>query len=275
VKSLFSAVLVLALSGFVCGPAGASERTAPVLAGAAQPVRVMELGDSITAGVVGSEADARGGYRAALATLLMVHDYRVTFVGSRTDYSTGMSMPEHEGWPGYVIRSYPSAPTGQLYGALTARALRTQRPDVVLLMVGTNDLLRLQQHKAGYTQAAIAYNMDLLLHQIFTIEPDVGVLVAGVVESPRLAQGTVEHYDLVTLPSLVSKYSREGYRISFVAAMEASVPRDRAHFPDGLHPYGDGGYALMANAWYAAINPWLARFETGPHAAKRVARSSS
>jgi hypothetical protein len=35
--------------------------------------------------------------------------------------------------------------------------------------------------------------------------------------------------------------------------MDAAVPRDRTHFPDGIHPSGPGGYRAMADVWMRAI----------------------
>lgn len=258
-KPIVWAVLSIALSLVVSRQAIASPSATSAPEPFSPAIRVMELGDSITAGVVrGAPSAAHGGYRQPLASLLQAHDYHIAFVGSRTDYSTGMAAPNHEGWPGYVIRSYASAPTGQIYGAVASKALRTYRPDVVLLMIGTNDLLRVEKHDAGYTQAGVAHNMDLLLRQIFTIEPNVRLLVAGVVNSPRLSPASVDRYDRVTLPALVAAYQRRGYRISLVGAMETAVPRDHAHFPDGIHPYGANGYGLVADTWFAAIQTAIA-----------------
>jgi hypothetical protein len=35
--------------------------------------------------------------------------------------------------------------------------------------------------------------------------------------------------------------------------MVTAVPRDAKHFPDGIHPSGDQGYAEIANVWLTAI----------------------
>ena len=224
------------------------------LAAEQPPLRIMELGDSITAGVVpGGEADARGGYRNSLAALMALHHDRVTFVGGRTGFSSGMSPPNHEGWPGFVIRSSPSAPAGQLYGALTAHAISKYEPDVILLMIGTNDLLRSEKRDPGYSLSEIAQNMRLLLLQIFAQKPSVRVIVAGIVSSPRISKRTVAAFDGRILPDIVAQLQKRGDRIGYVLQMQHAVPRDSAHFPDGLHPYGSGGYAMIANAWFDAF----------------------
>ena len=125
----------------------------PEVLAKADTIRVMALGDSITAGVGAHGSRVKdGGYRGALASLLQREGYHVNFVGSRTDYSDAIDERAHEGWPGYVLRSFPSDPgPGQLYGALVKSAIAKDDPDVILLMAGTNDLLRLEKHNAGYT----------------------------------------------------------------------------------------------------------------------------
>jgi lysophospholipase L1-like esterase len=229
-------------------------------------LRVMALGDSITAGVgaFGSHIDD-GGYRGALAKLLTKNGYRVKFVGSRSDYSAAIDDRAHEGWPGYVLRSFPSDPgPGQLYGGIVRTAIRRYDPDLILLMAGTNDLLRLEKRDGGYTLANITHSMDLLLGEIFKQKPNVRVIVAPVVSSPLVDVCTLAHFDgddvacgpsdTESLATLVRDYSRRGFPISLARGMAGAVPRDRDHFPDGIHPCGDGGYQAVASAWYQAIS---------------------
>jgi lysophospholipase L1-like esterase len=230
-------------------------------------IRVMALGDSITAGVgaYGSRIDD-GGYRGALAKLLAKNGYRVKFVGSRSDYSAAIDERAHEGWPGYVLRSFPSDPgPGQLYGSLVRKAIRRYDPDLILLMAGTNDLLRLERRADGYTLANIAHSMDLLLGEVFRQKRHVRVIVAPVVSSPLVDICTLAHFDggedaacgpseTENLATLVRDYAMRGYQISLARSMAGAVPRDHDHFPDGIHPCGAGGYAAVASAWYEAIS---------------------
>jgi lysophospholipase L1-like esterase len=225
----------------------------------------MALGDSITAGIGALGANVKdGGYRGPLALALNGAGYHATFVGSRTDYSSAIPDRAHEGWPGYVLRSFPSDPgPGQLDGPLVQKAMRESNPDVVLVMAGTNDLLRLEARATGYTLPNILTSMNLLLEQIVQAKPDVFVIVAPVVESPKIDVCAI--LDFAGLPgegcdsanagiqALVAAFDARGYRVSFAAEMATAVPRDAAHFPDGLHPYGAGGYAAMADVWLRSI----------------------
>jgi lysophospholipase L1-like esterase len=223
-----------------------------------QQLSIMVLGDSITAGVgaEGGPSDT-GGYRGPLQTLLQDGGYHVTFVGVRTDYAAKLTSPNHEGWPGYTIRSIAPGPPGQLLGTITERALSAYNPDLILLMAGTNDLLH------NYDENEIVHSMDLLLGQIFSLRPHVRVVLGGVVDSPRVPECEIARFDTgrsscseeiyPSLPSLAKSFAERGYAVVYAAGMDQAVPRDAEHFPDGIHPSGADGYAAVAGVWYKAI----------------------
>lgn len=215
-------------------------------------LRVMVIGDSITAGV--GDATQRGGYRGPLERLLSGAGYHVAFVGGRSDFARRLADPYHEGWPGYVIRTLAPGAPGELLGPVTRSALVRYRPDVVLLMAGTNDFLR-DRRLPDFGDATVLAGMSDLLAQIFATAPHVRVIVAGIVDSPAIPQRLVARYDrgAASLPALVQSFARRGFAIAYAPGMYAAVPRDRAHFPDGLHPFGEGGYAAIAQVWFRAI----------------------
>ncbi len=228
-------------------------------------LRIMALGDSITAGVGPHGAPQEdGGYRGELATLLASHGYHAVFVGSRADYSERIVERAHEGWPGYVLRSFPSDPgPGQLYGPLVQAALRRNAPDIVLLMAGTNDLLRSTQGDAGYTVPNILDSLSLVIEQIVTERPGALVLVAPVVRSPKIDACTLARFDGIatcdgpggaSLRTVVARFAERGANVALAAGMDDAVPADLEHFPDGIHPSGAGGYRAIAGVWFATID---------------------
>ncbi len=91
----------------------------------------MPLGDSLTAGGynIGKVWQIDGGYREHLWRYLQPKD--IEFVGSRTNGN--FASPFHEGYSGWKIHEV---------GAIAADAVVNYRPDIVLLMLGSNDLFR-------------------------------------------------------------------------------------------------------------------------------------
>ena len=117
--------------------------------GGTTPLRIMPLGDSLTLGL---DADTPfrelSGYRARLSVLLAEQypDLRFVFVGSQVHGGTGSAegaeLYRHEGHSGYTVTT-PEGTSLQigLY-ELCPFWLQKYQPDVVLLMIGTNDIGR-------------------------------------------------------------------------------------------------------------------------------------
>lgn len=126
--SLLACLLVLTGMAVVPAPAVAAVAWHP-----GRTYRIMPLGDSLTRGV----GDPYGrGYRMALAQYLRAAGVRTNFVGSQhrgEPVSAVIRDPDHEGHGGYTIGEL------QRYAASWVRAAR---PDVVLLMAGTNDMIQ-------------------------------------------------------------------------------------------------------------------------------------
>ena len=227
-------------------------------------MRVLPLGDSITAGVLAGGRPGNGGYRALLERLLAQAPHKAVLVGSRDDMSPAMSDPWHDGWPGYVIRNTSPGAPGELYGGLAKRVVEQTHPDIVLLMVGTNDFLRYEATHGKYSVDEMVHSMDLLLHDIYSAAPKTHVIVGAIVDSPRVDACYVERFDTgrsgcdagvhPSLAGLVAQYSGRGYAISYASGFLRAVPRDWEHFPDGIHPVdGPQGYDAIARIWFDSI----------------------
>jgi VCBS repeat-containing protein len=107
-------------------------------------LRVMPVGDSITAGVYTGDTPIsadRVGYRLQLYNLLTALSggkYGIQFVGSQSDGANLFTETHHEGRPGWCA----TAPC-ILYGAVDQNIygwLQNNPADIVLLHIGTNDL---------------------------------------------------------------------------------------------------------------------------------------
>jgi lysophospholipase L1-like esterase len=229
-----------------------------------QPLRILPLGDSITAGIVAGGHPGNGGYRALLEQLLASAPRKAVLVGSRDDMSPLMTQPWHDGFPGYVIRNTSPGAPGALYGGLAKKVVAQTHPDIVLLMLGTNDFLRYQATHGRYSVDEMVHSMDLLLHDIYAAAPKTHVIVGAIVDSPKVNGCYVQRFDTgrstcekgthPSLANLVIRYSARGYAISYAGGLLHAIPRDYLHFPDGIHPIeGAGGYDAIARVWFSSI----------------------
>jgi len=121
---------------------------------------IMPLGDSITLGV-------NGGYRNNLYTGLQQNNCGVDFVGTQFDVNTRVADKDHEGHPGFAI--------GDIASSVNAWIASTQ-PNVVLLMIGTNDT-------AWWTNedgAEIGARHNALIDQLRAARPNAWIFVASI-----------------------------------------------------------------------------------------------
>ena len=191
-------------------------------------LRLMPLGDSITAGYLSSTGD---GYRGPLFTTLSGQVGTLNFVGSQFDGT--MADPNNEGHFGDEINAIAGLATGEL---------NTYRPNIITLHIGSNDL------NNNYDVSTAPTRLAALIDQIVAAEPDATVLVAQLIPN---ANATVEAR-IVTynaaIPAIVQARASKGEHV-FVVSMSSLTTAD---LHDGLHP-NDTGYQKMANAWDAAI----------------------
>ncbi|WP_329580844.1 SGNH/GDSL hydrolase family protein [Kitasatospora sp. NBC_01250] len=226
--------IIALLSATLCAGLGlASSVPAQAVPGhrdAAPPLlRVMPLGDSITVGV-GSQSQA--GYRLPLWQLVTGQSrYTVQFVGSQRDGS--FPSPQHEGHSGWMIDDIRSHVDGWL---------AAQRPDVVLLHIGINDLDR------GADKDHAPDRLQALVEQIFADRPGVTVILQGLLPTTDGLQTQVRRFNRQAR-TLQSTERELGNRLSWVTP--PALTQDE--WNDRLHP-NDRGYARMAVAFFGALD---------------------
>jgi lysophospholipase L1-like esterase len=222
-------------------PARPAAPALPALADATPPiVRVMPLGDTITAGV-GSSTDA--GYRLPLwQRAAAQHRYTLHLVGSQR--SGDFAEPWHEGHSGWKVDDIAQQVDGWL---------ATQHPDVVLLQIGINDLDR------GPDKPHAADRLAALVDRIFTDRPTVHLLLQGVLPTTAGLEDLARAYDRQAA-GLVRTEQQRGRDLRYVVPPELTP----AEFHDRLHP-DDAGYVLLADAFYQAINADLAQHPLSRH----------
>ncbi len=111
-------------------------------------LHIMPLGDSITAGYTGTDVDAPGGYRNNLYAGLTKAGLQVEFDGTLTQNPSPLLLAakqtRNEGASGFLIKGIPLASyPGGFYPGLYENVdtwFKEYHPDIVLLMIGTNDI---------------------------------------------------------------------------------------------------------------------------------------
>ncbi|MFF2195023.1 FG-GAP-like repeat-containing protein [Streptomyces sp. NPDC058157] len=236
-----AALMSLAALGGATGAASAA--TPP----ASPAIKVMPLGDSITAGA-GSSTGA--GYRLPLWNATTAQSrYSIDYVGSGS--SGAVADPDHEGHNGYMVDQIRSGIDGWVNAA---------NPDVVLLHLGINDLDR------GADKEHAADRLSALVDRVFADKPGVTVLVQGLIPTTDGLQGLVKDYN-AAVKGLEPGKQAAGNKFRYIEppALTSWEMADR------LHP-NDQGYARMSQAFNGALNK---AFNDGWIGGKHVARAGN
>ncbi len=198
----------------------------------APPLRILPLGDSLTSGTIN-----QGAYRNKLYTLLTDAGYNVDFVGTQTD-DNNLTLPDrnHQGMGGYRI--------DQIRAGLSSWLSKIEDPDVVLLMIGTNDFF------ADSTVAEAQSRLDSLVTEIATMRPFAKIIVANLlIRTDSASAEALQSGFNATIPGIVSNQAALGRQVSFVDMHSVLVPADLA---EGVHPT-PSGFEKVAAAWFPAI----------------------
>ncbi len=161
---------------------------------------VLPLGDSITEGCCTAP---EGGYRIELFNQAVLAGKNITFVGSLTNGPTTVdSKPfpmRHEGHGGFTISG---GGNGGIAGTITDDAISTYHPNIVLLMIGTNDI------NDGIDITNAPFRLGTLIDEIITDAPTALVVVSTIIPiaAPNGDQRT-QTYN-AAIPGLVSAARR-------------------------------------------------------------------
>ncbi len=203
------------------------------------PVRIMPLGDSITAGSYGAGENGIGGYRAPLWKMLEDENIDFDFVGTLNDPRNATFDTGHEGWPGWRV--------DQLNDSVAAWISKTS-PDVILLQIGVNDLLQ------GADVQTVSSRLDKLIGNINAEAPGAKLFVSSIMDVLvpnyyKVSLDSVKAYN-AQIPVIVKKYNSK--QIWFVDINSKSNLGSDDFSEDRLHP-NDSGYLKMANAWKQSL----------------------
>ena len=202
---------------------------------------IMPLGDSITLGV-------NGGYRNDLYTGLLENNCGVSYAGTQSDQYTRVADKHHEGHPKFSIEDIEA--NVKLWTDST-------QPNIVLLMIGTNDTAWWSAKSADEIGAA----HNALLSQIQSLRPEVWIFVASIPpQTPMLIPpNNVDRATLTAQFNAVIRKNAEariaaGQRVRFVDVNSVLTTAD---LYDGIHPTEEA-HAKIAQKFLEAIRAALA-----------------
>jgi lysophospholipase L1-like esterase len=207
----------------------------PQTVSAAAPLRIMPLGDSITAGP--------GCWRALLWDRLQRNGYNnIDFVGSQGGGGCAVAHDgDHEGHSGFSATGI--ADQNQLPGWLSST-----RPDIVLMHLGTNDLWG---GTISTTQIITAYSK--LVDQMRASNPNMKIIVAQIIPmEPSNCTGCAQRVVSLNnaIPSWAAGKTTSSSPITVVDQWTGfSAATDTF---DGVHPV-DSGFQKMSDRWYPAL----------------------
>jgi lysophospholipase L1-like esterase len=209
------------------------------------PLRIMPLGDSITFGF----NSAHGGYRATLAGLLEEAGVSFQFVGSLVTNPGALPLEQthHEGRRGYVIRSGSSGWDGLHDQAPDFLGPSGARPDVILLMIGTNDVRLDYQHASA--EARLDDFVTLLMDGESGLAPHARLLVAQLTPFADPAKDAQVRTFNEGVARVVAKHQAAGRMVELVDMHGALGVGDLS---DALHP-NEAGYRKLAAEWFDAL----------------------
>ncbi|MGL5132016.1 MAG: GDSL-type esterase/lipase family protein, partial [Planktothrix sp.] len=221
-----------------------------------QTLKIMPLGDSITAGKEnGSQLEAQWqGYRIGLWKRFESLGVPIDFVGSQSNGTANLPDKNNQGHAGWTINDLKNGKSTVL-GSGVNNWIPAADPDVVLLMIGTNDAggsvstmgSRLSSLIDTITNNSTFDNGDLLVSTIAPINPNSSYYASRM--------QNVKDYNAL-IPGIVdSKPASEN--VKFVNMWQGSNPileTDMTAPPadNGLHPTANG-YEKMANYWFDSI----------------------
>ena len=177
------------------------------------------------------------GYRLELQNDLTGSDLQ--YIGSVR--SGNMTDNFNEGWPGYTISQI----------AVKANLSLPERPNIVLLHAGTNDL---NDDPPPEPYASAPTRLGALVDQIIDACPDAAVLVAQIINA---ANSSTESRILTfnaQIPDLVAERVDAGHHVMAVNFSSITT----SLLKDGLHPT-DAGYSMMGDIWFDAIQEAAAK----------------
>ncbi|MDO5561010.1 MAG: GDSL-type esterase/lipase family protein [Oscillospiraceae bacterium] len=225
-------------------------------------VNIMPIGDSITFGL-GED----GGYRKYLDYALKTKDIEFDMVGPEGSNSASFNYNgqncqydgNHAGYSGYTIKQQYPVPSwgenGLLEKLKSKDAVKQAQPDIVLLIIGTNDMT------ANRNLNDCEQDLHTLIDYLLADMPDDGIVFMGSIPEFTAYGGNeqrVGNYNN-TVKKVAESY---GENVQF-ADVHGCLNGMADMSNDNLHPSG-AGYEKMGKFWAEVIEDYLSGQNDGP-----------
>jgi lysophospholipase L1-like esterase len=248
-------------------PATPTSVPTPVPTATVKVGKIYALGDSITFGYIANKP-SDGGYRLPLYKDLKAAGATFDFVGSTKGTAklepslVAANEAYYDGHSGYRTDQILGNLTGVVAGTtissnnnghwLDGNAQHAAvNPDVILLHVGTNDVLWKK------SAAAIAANLDQIINKLTTLRPNAKLFVSTIIPitDPKYLP-VVKAYNKLIEQVVVPKYKALGRKVYLVNQyanfVDAKGNVVTSLLSDGIHPTA-AGYAKMGDTWAQAV----------------------
>lgn len=214
--------------------------------GTSTTLRILPLGDSITEG-------ADHSYRYALYSSLCAAGLSFDFIGSQrgagAHSQTGWDI-DHEGHSGWATHDI---------AAHIGTWLQTYTPDVVLLHLGTNDMVAITygvyegvyegRFSVGAAIAAVESTVDTIRGK----NPGVATYVAQILPSPEPDPIFPINDHIANYNARLQEFVQAKHRVaSPIVVVDMNTGFGAADLVDGVHP-NEAGAGKMASVWARAI----------------------
>ena len=206
---------------------------------AAEPLHIVAIGDSITAG--GRAGTKEYTYRLPLLRMLRDENACFDFVGARRG---GLDPAAY--WPGGTDsenEGYYGARTAEVRDRLAADLPKFEAPDLALIHLGTND-------SRGFVEDDIIAPLVDIIGMLRARNPHVAVMVAQI----KAAKGFRTTYMHLRIMQLAAELSSAESPVTAVDQYSGFNPASDTF--DGVHP-NLIGQRKMAERWLQAMRPFL------------------
>ncbi|MEM9750121.1 MAG: cadherin-like domain-containing protein, partial [Pseudomonadota bacterium] len=218
-------------------------------------LRILPLGDSITLGISESnngqgQGSDLNGYRLPLFNELTNAGADFDFVGQQSNGTNALPDQDHQGISGF--RASQLAGSG---GNSASSVVNATDPDVVLLMIGVNDI---DNDNDGNASNNVANDISSIIDDIHAIDPDIEIFVseilpvrAGLTNASGFDMNTIIDTTNAQIQSVIAGKSGNVQFVSMDGFTSANIsaPAD----DNGLHPTS-GGFDIIADNWFDAID---------------------